>query len=694
MSARFALRPAARPADHGRAGRTSLSGIGPYVRAFVGDAPIALAAPLSGPIVVIAFGLAYLIALGSAGLDAIALLGAPSFAAAVLLSGGLAAIVWSIGLTATLVVLGPVDAAAASSEIAQALIIVASAVSLRAVVILAVTSRTDALNDEARLAEQRAAQLSVLQAASARLSRANGVEAIGRAIVEETRRFIDYHNARVYLIEDDAVVPFAFEGSVGAYEQVDLSLLRCRLGEGFTGWVAQHGLPLVVGDANSDPRGASIPGTDDVDESMLVVPMAYDGTTIGVITLSKLGFDQFDREDERLLLILADQAATAIETARLLARSQGLAGELRRLLYMSAELSRSLDSRQVATLMADHFASAMGVDECAISYWDRQPDRLVTLGYYPPTPDEELRGSFDLVEYPESRRVLERQDAVTVDVEDPDADPAEVALLVMDGYRSLTMLPLVAKGQSIGLVELISRSAMAFDSDSLGLARTMANEAAMALENARLYEEARALADHDPLTGFHNHRYLHERFGEEVVRAQRTRRPLSVLMLDLDDFKLVNDTFGHLFGDRVLTWTAELIRSTLRASDVPARYGGDEFAILLPETGAAAARHAAERVREAFANASFAEEGRTPVPISVAVGAATFPGDGRSATDLIAAADRRLYVEKRGQAGRAPAARTASSRPAPGKPSTRSATRKPAGRRAPGPKSEAAAASQ
>ena len=167
--------------------------------------------------------------------------------------------------------------------------------------------------------ETRAAQLAVLQTASGRLSRASSLEAVGRTVVEETRGIIDYHNARVYLLEPpDQVVPIAFEGRVGAYEHVDFDLLRCRVGEGFTGWVAQHGEPLLINDANSDPRGATIAGTDEIDESMLVVPMRYDGITVGVITLSKLGFDGFDADDLRLLTILADHAATAVETARLI----------------------------------------------------------------------------------------------------------------------------------------------------------------------------------------------------------------------------------------------------------------------------------------------------------------------------------------------------------------------------------------
>ncbi|MCI0583580.1 MAG: diguanylate cyclase [Chloroflexi bacterium] len=497
--------------------------------------------------------------------------------------------------------------------------------------------------------EARAAQMAVVQTASARMNRAKTVDSVGRAIVEEVRRIVDYHNARVYLMEGpDELVAIAFEGVVGAYEIVDWEVLRTKVGEGFTGWVAANGTPLFIPDANADPRGAQIPGTDEIDESMIVVPMRHDEAVIGVITLSKLGLNQFNEEDLQVLMILADQAATALESARLLSRTESLATELGRLLEMSQDLTQTLDPRHVGVLIARHLTAALGVDGCAISSWDVGGDRIVSLGEYPENANWTTQPFYLLAEYPETRRVLEMQVTVIIDADDPSADPAEAAILRAEGHRLLAMIPLIAKGQSVGLVELMSANLVAFDQGKLALARTMANEAAMALENARLYEAARSLADRDPLTGFYNHRSLYERIGEEFVRARRTRRPLSLLMLDIDDFKLVNDTFGHQFGDRCLVHLAEVVKSSLRGSDVPARYGGDEFAVILPDTDGPAAGAVASRIAEELARNPLVADGRGPVPVEVSIGVASVTPETRTPADLVGAADARMYAAKLG----------------------------------------------
>ncbi len=271
---------------------------------------------------------------------------------------------------------------------------------------------------------------------------------------------------------------------------------------------------------------------------------------------------------------------------------------------MSSALSESLDPREVADLIARHMGRPFGVDECAISFWDRAGDRLVTRGTGRPCSlSTDQPAIFPLAGYPATRRVLETQE-VGRDRRRRSRAPTlpRCSLLRRDGHRAIVMLPLVVKGETLGLVELIADRSIDLDERRLDLARMMANEAAMALGNAQLYVTARALADRDPLTGFFNHRYLHERLAEEILRAQRSREPLAVLMLDLDDFKLVNDTLGHLFGDEVLRWTAEQIRTAVRASDVPTRYGGDEFAVILPATTADEARAVGERIMRALAD--------------------------------------------------------------------------------------------
>jgi diguanylate cyclase (GGDEF)-like protein len=165
--------------------------------------------------------------------------------------------------------------------------------------------------------------------------------------------------------------------------------------------------------------------------------------------------------------------------------------------------------------------------------------------------------------------------------------------------------------------------------------------AAEVSERKRADERVKQLVATDPLTGLANYRRLIEAIELEIKRYGRTGRPFALLLFDLDGLKKLNDTHGHLAGSRALCRLAEILRAHSRQIDTPARFGGDEFAVVLPETTATQAQQIAERIRDRIAT-----DGEHP-PISAAVGAAVFPGDGDSMDMLLSAADRALYGMKR-----------------------------------------------
>ncbi|GIJ08970.1 diguanylate cyclase [Micromonospora andamanensis] len=189
-----------------------------------------------------------------------------------------------------------------------------------------------------------------------------------------------------------------------------------------------------------------------------------------------------------------------------------------------------------------------------------------------------------------------------------------------------------------------------FDDDDLATLRTFARHAAVAVDNVRVHEEAQRLSLTDPLTGLWNYRYLRESLRREVERASRFGRMVSVLALDLDRFKRVNDTYGHAAGDTVLAEFARRVRGEIREVDLAFRRGGEEFVVLLPETDAHGATIVAERLGAAVRDSPVTVVGhagvRELVPVTVSIGIAVFPDHADTGPQVLAAADEALYAAK------------------------------------------------
>jgi diguanylate cyclase (GGDEF)-like protein len=178
------------------------------------------------------------------------------------------------------------------------------------------------------------------------------------------------------------------------------------------------------------------------------------------------------------------------------------------------------------------------------------------------------------------------------------------------------------------------------------LAEAVAAQLGLGLANVQLREVLRIQSIHDPLTGLFNRRYMEETLEREVHRARRGGKPMSVLILDIDSFKQQNDVFGHEGGDAVLRELGRLLRESLRKEDIPCRYGGEEFVLVLPDAVLQGAVRRAEQLREAVKHLSIPYQGRKIGSITVSIGVAAFPEHGQDGRALLQAADVALYQAK------------------------------------------------
>ena len=492
-----------------------------------------------------------------------------------------------------------------------------------------------------------AAHLQSIQQLGARLNGLTSVTEIGSAIATELRQLIDYHNVRVYRLYDRDLIPVAMLGQVGEYVDETPEQLKVALGEGITGWVAEHKLAEYLPDAAGDTRANTIPGTEeDLDESMLLAPMIFEDRVLGVVVLSKLGLHQFSDDDLRLLVIYASFAAQAMANAdtneALRSQTAALERQLRsqrELLHVTESILVTLDSRAVLDQITERLDSVVHSDNVAIELFDRAAGVLRPLTAKGVNADQYLEEWLPGEEGLATWVVAHNEPQLVVD---------ELADGRVSGAveGSLICVPLRGRDGAVGVLTLERLGPQdRFTEEEYDLVQLFAAQVSIALQNAETHRAISVRARTDSLTGLLNYGTFQDRLSLSVDEGA----PFSLVMIDLDDFKAVNDALGHQAGDRLLHDIASAIVAAGRESDLVFRYGGDEFALLLPGTDRSGATQVAERIRslvEAVGapHTPWHEEG---LEVSASIGLATFPDDGPTSESILLAADRACFVAKR-----------------------------------------------
>ncbi|MCK4597781.1 diguanylate cyclase, partial [bacterium] len=216
-----------------------------------------------------------------------------------------------------------------------------------------------------------------------------------------------------------------------------------------------------------------------------------------------------------------------------------------------------------------------------------------------------------------------------------------------DESASLSVLavPLCSRGEIMGVLGLATAAPKGYTSRERRLLETLAENVAIAIHNAQLFKQREREAIRDGLTRLYNHRYLQEQLTQEEGRARRYSRLFSLIILDIDHFKIYNDAFGHPAGDKLLVDVAKLLRDSVRQVDFVARYGGEEFAVVLPECDRDGAVLVAERVRKSVEE--FPNPHQEDYNLTISAGVASFPTDGENKEEVINRADEALYRAKR-----------------------------------------------
>ncbi len=415
-------------------------------------------------------------------------------------------------------------------------------------------------------------------------------------------------------------------------------IVRLRADQGITGAAVSKKQPVYAPDVTKDLRYICAAQST---RSELAIPLMVRDEVVGVLDCQSDQPSRFDPETIELLTLFSTQASIALENARLYSLERQRARQLEAINIIAQQSTAVMELGELLTRVCAVIQQSFQVSQ--VSLLLREEGDLVMRAFHGElTPCFPAGGRLPVTQHPWSEVV-----ATSGTVIESDLSQAPEAFRLFRESASRLSIPMISFGQTLGVLTLHSSKVDAFRESDLRSLESVADICANSIQNAHYVDRVKQLAYLDGLTGIFNRRFFELRILEEIERARRYGAGMAVIMADIDQFKNLNDEFGHLLGDEVLRQVSSIFHQQLRKIDVVCRYGGEEFAVLLTQTNADQAFAVAEKLRKTVENWQFPGVTRT---ITISAGIATFPLHGMTRDELVRAADNGLYAAK--QAGR------------------------------------------